>query len=70
MRDLKENPSPVFSRKNRKFSRNIFVGYFKNGFDWENVKHLIVRPTLIHDTGTAVQKSHCAKKNLEELDRF
>jgi hypothetical protein len=33
----------------------------KDGFHWEDVKHLTVRPALIHDTGTAIQKPLCAK---------
>ena len=33
----------------------------KDGFHWENVKHLTVRLALIHDTGTAIQKPSCAK---------
>ena len=34
----------------------------KDGFHWENVKHLTVLLALIHDTGTAIHKSFCAKQ--------
>ena len=33
----------------------------KDGFHWENVKHLAVLLALIYDTGTAIQKPLCAK---------
>ncbi len=33
----------------------------KDGFHWENVKHLAVLLALIHDAGTAIQQPLCAK---------
>ena len=42
----------------------------KDGFHWENVKHLTVRLALIHDTGTAIQKSLCAKTTKIRITRY
>ncbi len=39
----------------------------KNGFHWENVKHLIIMLVLVQDTGAAVQKSFCAKLEVFEI---
>jgi hypothetical protein len=42
----------------------------KDGFDWENVKHLTVLLALIHDTGTAIQKPLCAKTAKKKKKKF
>jgi hypothetical protein len=41
----------------------------ENRFHWEQVKHPIIRPALINDTGTAGQEPLCAKHlKFEQLD--
>jgi hypothetical protein len=42
----------------------------KDGFHWENVKHLAVLLALIHDTGTAIQKPLCAKTTKIRIIRY
>ena len=42
----------------------------KDGFHWENVKHLTVLLVLIDDTGTAIQKPLCAKTTKIRFIRY
>jgi hypothetical protein len=42
----------------------------KDGFHWENVKHLTVLLALIHDTRTAIQKPLCAKTTKIRIIRY
>ncbi len=42
----------------------------KDGFHWENVKHLTVLLALIHDTGAAIQKPLCAKTTKIRIIRY
>ena len=44
--------------------------FTKDGFPWENVKHLTVLLALIHDTGTVIQKPLCAKTTKIRIIRY